>query len=438
VRLQRLARDVPLVVLLYFGANGLARLLGFGRETAIAYLFGASRGTDAYVAAIAVPELIAGALLSGLLAYAVIPAYLRLTGAGRPGEAQELIGAGLTQVLIWCGGLSVLSAVFADPVIRAVGPGLDGSAHADAVLMLRIASPAILFYGLGSLGAALLNARQRFLPLPVSIIAGNAVGIAVLVGLSSIGIAAAAAGYAVSGAIIALVQWGIFLHEPDHRLPRLVLRSPHAATILRAGTVATVITSVPFFRSFIERVIASTLESGDLASLNFATKLVFVPATLIAVSVGTVSFPRMAEQARDDDLAPLRETVVRSAAQAAALTLPFAVLFVFGASPVVRLIFNHGEFDEHNVHVTASILRLYGIGLIAMSVTEIMLRALFALKRFRLVLLCVTGTLGLNIVANIWLVEWLGVSGLGVGASVAVTLNAILLAAALRSAFRRQ
>src|SRR5437773_3273068 len=61
------------LVLANLAAFGLARLTGFARESVIADLFGTSRGTDGYAAATALPEVVVGIFLAGLIGYAVIP-----------------------------------------------------------------------------------------------------------------------------------------------------------------------------------------------------------------------------------------------------------------------------------------------------------------------------------------------------------------------------
>src|SRR5438094_7433735 len=101
------------LVLLNLVTFGLARLTGFARESVIADLFGTSHATDAYVAAVALPEVVAGIFVGGLIGYTVIPRYVELERSRDRHGASELIGAAFTQVLLWCGGGALLGIVLA-------------------------------------------------------------------------------------------------------------------------------------------------------------------------------------------------------------------------------------------------------------------------------------------------------------------------------------
>jgi putative peptidoglycan lipid II flippase len=415
----------------------LARVVAFGRESTIAYLFGATRETDAYVAATALPELVAGVLLSGVLGYAIIPEFVRRRSEGDIGGADLLLRAALGQVLILTGGLAVLTVVLAGPMVSAVGPGLDGEQHDDAVLMLRLASPAMVLYGVTGAAGAALNAGHSFLPVPVSFVIGNALGIVVLVAFSTFGIVAAALGYVASAAAFAAVQWALVRRKGHVSVGWPGLRGPEVSDLLRGGLIAIVITSAPFLRHFVERILASTASAGDLAALGFATRLILVVAVLVAVSVGTVVFPTMAEQAIAERRAALTQTLSRAVRLVVAVSLPLSIVLIAVPSPVVSLLFERGEFSGGDTEITAAIVRAFAFGLVPICVSEILLRALFALSVRRSALIAVLGTLALNLALDVWLLDTVGVEGLGIGASVALWVNMTILATIVARAIRR-
>lgn len=422
--------------LAFLALYALARVVAFGRESTIAYLFGATRETDAYVAATALPELVAGVLLSGVLGYAIIPEYLRRRHEDDARGAANLIEAALAQVLLLTGALALLTIALAGPVVSAVGPGLDGEQHDDAVLMLRVASPAMMLYGVTGAAGAVLNARDRFLPVPLSFVLGNALGIVVLFAFSTFGIVAAALGYVASAATFAAAQWALVRRRGDAALGRPRLRGPEVTDLLRAGSIAIVITSAPFLRSFAERVLASTAGTGDLAALGFATRLILVVAALVGVSVGTVVFPTLARQAIAQQRAELVRTLGRAVRLVVAVSLPASIVLIAIPSPVVSILFERGEFGGGDTAVTAAIVRAFAFGLVPICISEILLRALFALGARRAVLVAVAATLTLNLALDVWLLEVVGVEGLGIGASIAVWVNMVALGTLVARAVR--
>jgi putative peptidoglycan lipid II flippase len=415
---------------------GLARLVAFGRETAIAYLFGVTPDTDAYVAATALPELVAGVLLSGVLGYTIIPEFLRRRAADDPEAATRLLQSALWQTLLVTLGLALAVIALAGPIISLVGPGLGPEEHDRAALMLRLASPAMVLYGLTGVAGAVLNTRNSFLPVPLSFLIGNAVGIAILLAFSSVGIVAAALGYVASAAAFAAIQWALVQRVAPLRLGKPAFRGPEVSAIVRGGLVAIAVTSAPFVRVFFERILGSTASPGDLAELGFVARLVLVVGALVAVSVGTVIFPTMSEQAIRGDRAALARTLRRGVAFVAALSLPFSVAMVAAPDAIVRALFQHGEFSASATTVTSAILRAFAFGLVAICVSEVLLRALFALGAHRRALIVTAASLALNLALDVWLLGELGVEGLGVGASVALWVNAGLLALICAGAIR--
>jgi putative peptidoglycan lipid II flippase len=427
-----LGRTAGAFIVLY----ALARLVAFGRESTIAYTFGAGRRTDAYVAATTVPELVAGILLSGVIGYAIIPDYVRRRSSGDDAGATRFLQGAMWHVLVATGALAIALIVLAGPVISLVAPGLHGHARSDAILLQRIASPAIVLYGFTGLAGAVLNSRQSFLPVPISFLIGNLVGIGVLVAVSPAGIVAAAVAYLVSAAVFAAAQWWPAARVSSLPLLRPVWRGAEVSALVRAALPAVLIASALYLRAFVERVLASTASAGDLAALGFATRLLLVVGSLLAVSVGTVSFPTMAEQAIAEQRRRLAGTIRRALVLVGALSLPFVIAFLVAPTFIVRLLFQHGEFTAGNTEVTSSILQAYAIGLVAICLNEILVRALFALGAQRRALLVVVLSLAVNVALDLWLLDATGIEGLGIGASIALWLNAGLLALVLVKAIR--
>jgi putative peptidoglycan lipid II flippase len=416
---------------------GLARFLAFARESTVAYLFGATRDTDAYVAATTLPELAGGVLLSGVIGYTIIPDYVRRRQTGDEASAERFLQAAIWHVLVATGGLTLIAIVLAGPLTTLLAPGLEGDARADAILLLRVTSPAMVLYGVAGFAGAVLNSRHSFLAVPLSFLIGNAIGIAVLIAASPAGIIAAGLAYVGSAAVFAAAQWW-----PAHRVTKLALvrpvwRGAEVAAVLRAGLAAIGIVSALYLRGFVERVLASTADAGGLAALGFATRLLLVVGALLAISVGTVAFPTMAEQAVAVDRSQLVSTIRRAAAVVVGLSLPFAALFLAAPSLVVSLLFEHGEFNAGDTRVTASILQAYALGLVAICLSEILVRGLFAVGAHRRAVAAVGASLALNVGLDIWLLGTMGIAGLGVGASIALWVNAALLALVLIRAIRR-
>src|SRR5262250_574336 len=117
-----LARDVTTVGT----ATLLSRLLGFFRDVGIAAVLGAGVLSDAYFAALQIPNLFRRLLAEGALNSAFVPMSLRmrdengLAATRRFGE--EVLGAMAASLC----GLAVLCMVFAPVTVHLLAPGFRG------------------------------------------------------------------------------------------------------------------------------------------------------------------------------------------------------------------------------------------------------------------------------------------------------------------------
>jgi putative peptidoglycan lipid II flippase len=97
------------------------------------------------------------------------------------------------------------------------------------------------------------------------------------------------------------------------------------------------------------------------------------------------------------------------------------------ATPIVRVIFEHGRFTASDTVATAVAVQLYAIGLIGYSVVRIASPTFYALGKNRIPVIVSMFTVAVNAALNIKLVEVMGYAGLALGTSIAAIFNATVL-----------
>jgi putative peptidoglycan lipid II flippase len=126
---------------------------------------------------------------------------------------------------------------------------------------------------------------------------------------------------------------------------------------------------------------ASQTGEKSLSYMNWATTLMQFPQGLVATAISIAILPTLARQSvlisRDGDR-PFKDTLGLGLRLAITLILPAAVgLFVL-ATPIVRLLFEHGAFLPEDTVITAHTLRLYLIGLPFAAVDLLLVYAFYA------------------------------------------------------------
>jgi putative peptidoglycan lipid II flippase len=157
-RMRRLAQGA-LVVLTGFL---LSRLLGAVRNIVIAAHFGAGTQYGAYVAAIALPDLVFQVLVGGAVGSAFIPVFKRYHALGRDDEAWHLTSSVINVFALVALTTSAVLAVFARPVMDVWVAGQDAEFRDLVANLTRILliSPAV--FAVSTFCSSVLNSYNRF------------------------------------------------------------------------------------------------------------------------------------------------------------------------------------------------------------------------------------------------------------------------------------
>ena len=153
-----LARSASIIA---FG-NVVSRLLGLGRETTIAYFFGASGLVSAFQAASTIPTMIFDLLVGGMLSAALVPVFSDYARAERRREFGQVVGAVLSVIGLAVAGLVVVIMLLAEPLAHLVAGGLPDELVAVTASLLRIMTPAVWFVAISGVVTGALFALKRF------------------------------------------------------------------------------------------------------------------------------------------------------------------------------------------------------------------------------------------------------------------------------------
>ncbi|WP_230423363.1 lipid II flippase MurJ [Streptomyces radicis] len=356
---------------------------GLLRDQIIATLFGADGATDAFLVSWTVPEVAATLLIEEAMALVLVPAFACALATGGRGAVRALVAATFPRLLC---GLAVACAVFvagAPLLVRALAPGLADPAL--AVDCTRLTAVTLLTFGMAGYLSAALRAHRSFLPPAAIYLAYNTGIVATALLLHrQWGMRAAAAGVALGGLLMVLVQLPFFVR-------RLRGADDGAAPGRGAARVAgltgfAVIAPVALFalarqaQVFVERALASGLPPGAISHLNFAQKVAQLPMVL-AMMICTVTLPLVARAVADGDLARARERVERDVVLAGVVALLGGAYVVAYAPQIIALLFERGAFDAEATAATASVMRVYALGLLGHTLTGALIRPFFSAGR---------------------------------------------------------
>ncbi|MFD8572925.1 murein biosynthesis integral membrane protein MurJ [Streptomyces sp. NPDC057694] len=420
-------------------------LLGLVRDQTLAHLFGAGSETDAFLVAWTVPEVAATLLIEDGLAFMLVPAFsaaIALRGS-RAGHGQDpvraLVAGSLPRLTLafLASGLALMAG--APQLVELLAPGLPDPQL--AVDCTRLTATCVLTFGLTGYCSAALRAHSSYLAPAAIYVAYNAgIIVTLLVLADRWGVRAAAAGVAVGGCLMVLVQAPVLrrcLTRAEAGEQAGKGASGDSGPVQKQRLNMMLIWTVLLFalcrqsQVFIERFLASSLPSGAISHLNYAQKVAQLPMVL-SLMLCTVTFPVVAKALARGDIERARDRVERDIALAACIVLSGAAVVFACAPQIIQLLFQRGAFTGADTAATASIMRIYSLGLLGHCLVGALVRSYFSAGRPTWYPV-VSMALGMTLTAGVGTLTvgtW-GVGGIAAANALGITFTAVLLLTAM-------
>ncbi len=399
---RRLARSTAI----FSAATGLSRVLGLVREMVSSYYFGINGRINAFTIAFQIPNLVRALVADAALSGAFVPVFSELLEKGDRKRAWRVASTLFWLTLLVLGGLTALFVLLAPFVLRLFGePGGDIDL---AVGLSRVLFPIVVLLGLSGIVVGILNTYEHFtVPAltPVfwnlAIIAGLALGVPRADGIDAE--LYVYAGSIVAGTVIQLLLPLPWLRGLDGRL-RLVVdwRDPAVKRFLALMLPVTLTLGLINVNAVIDMAFASRLidPSSAPTAIDKAFRLYMLPQGMFSVAVATVLFPRLARLAARGDLDGFRATVGSGLRQIGFLLIPASAVSAVLAEPIVRLVYQRGDFRAADVGVVAACLAAFSLGLVFNGWMLMLSRAFYGLQANWAPTLISVGTLVLNAVLD--------------------------------------
>src|SRR6185295_13221973 len=132
-------------------------------------------------------------------------------------------------------------------------------------------------------------------------------------------------------------------------------RDPAVRRVFRLMIPVTIGLGLINFNAVVDSIFASRLIDPTLAptSIDKAFRIYMLPQGVFSVAVATVLFPLLSRLATRGDMDGFRRTVGRGIRQIAFLLVPASAFCAVLAEPIVRMLYQRGEFTSAETPVVA-------------------------------------------------------------------------------------
>lgn len=427
-----LARDVTTVG----GATLLSRLLGFFRDVGIAAVLGAGVLSDAYFAALQIPNLFRRLLAEGALNSAFVPMWLRIRHNSGPDEARGFGESVFGTMAVALGLLAIVCVLFAPTVIHLLAPGFrdPGDRFPLAVEFVRLSVPYIAVAGFVAVAASILNAEGRVAAAAFGLVIFNCVLLCAVVFIVLIDAKATTyAGAVLSGAIFVaglaqLVLVGGALMRHPSRPRRLALSISTDVRHFFAQAIPGVVAGgVPQLKLMAGAMVASSSPAA-VSWLYYANRLYELPLGVVSIAVASVMVPLIAASVRSGQVEEIASAQSRTLEIAVGLALPSAVAFAVLAEEIAGGLFERGAFGPHDTAMVAAALSAISAGLPGHVLEKVLGAVSFAHEDTRTPMIAALCGLATATVAALMLFPTNGHVGIAAGIAISGWVGATLLA----------
>lgn len=406
----------------------LSRVLGYVRDMVILAQFGQNNLTDAYNAAFSIPDFLYYIVVGGALNAAFIPVFSSYIATQKDDEGWHVASTVFNLIVIIMLSGIIIGIIFTPQLIRLLVPGFTAANMALTVEMTRIMFVQAFFMALTGISTGILNSYQNFFAPAVGSVLYNLGIIAVgLILARYLSITAFAVGVAAGAALQFFVLLGALSRIGLHYKPVIDLHHPGVRKIMTLIVPVLIGLSVTHFNLFVNQNLGSNLSEGMISALRTAQRIIQLPIGVFAISIAMASFPTMTGHFARHETEDFKRTMSLGLRTIIFVTVPSAIGIIALRTPIIRLLFQQGNFTAENTEATAYALFFYCLGLFAYASLQHLNRAFYAIQDTKTPVAVGIVTVILNVILNILLIGPLKHGGLALAYSLAGIINMLIL-----------
>lgn len=417
-------------------ATGASRIAGLGREVVAASLYGVKGPVSAFTVAFQVPNLVRALFADAALQPAFVPVFTELVGRKAYKEAFRLASTLLLLITMVLGTITALFVLAAPVVMPLFAPGFPPELLELTVSLSRILFPILILLGVSGVVVGILNSYDRFGAFAISPLFWNLTIVAVLVALvphfhGRDRIYA----YAIAILIGTLVQLLVPVYDLRNTPFRFSFsfdwRHPGVRRVLLLMLPVTISLGLINFNQLINSIFGSLVSDKAPAAIDKAFRIYQLPQGIFSVAIATVLFPTLARFANRGEIENLRATMANGMRQILFVLVPAAAAILVLSEPMIRLVYQRGEFDPAETTLVATALFWFAFSLPTNGLYLLQTRTFFSLQRPWRATALATIDLVVSTLAALALYSPFGVGGIvagtGIGTTAAVVAQAVIL-----------
>ncbi|MBN1526190.1 MAG: murein biosynthesis integral membrane protein MurJ [Candidatus Omnitrophica bacterium] len=413
-------------------ATAMSRVLGFARDIIFANFLGTSAAAQAFVVAFKIPNALRDLVGEGAANAAVVPVLSECRTLQGDREFIRISQVLFNISFVVLSVLTVLGVAFSPAVIRMVAPGFsrEPALFALTVHLNRVIFPYLVLIGLTASSMGILNAIHHFAAPAFGSCLLNIALIATTMLYPWIGVTGLAVGVLVGGALQLALNVRVMYRKGIAIDARGSIRHPAVDKIGRLLVPRILGSAVYQLNVFVSTILASfswIVGSGAIAALYYANRLVQFPLAIFGIALAQAALPKMSQEFAAKDIERFKDTLSFSLRSVLFVMLPASFGLAVLGRPIVRVLFERGEFTAYSTAITESALFYYVFGLCAYGGVKLLVSSFYSMHDTKTPVKAAFVSLVINIAASLIFMWRLKLGGLALATSISAFCNFMIL-----------
>ncbi|WP_433744983.1 murein biosynthesis integral membrane protein MurJ [Falsibacillus pallidus] len=402
--------------ILFLVSTAFLKFSSMLRDLTIAGLFGSSYKTDAYIAAMTIPNAIVLFMLTGMKD-AFLPSYYKYDRLGKGFSHLTNIVKGTFWISL---AISIVGTAISPWLVRILYPKFGHYAHgfeiASWTAVLYFLSIALV--GVNAVYEGYFDSQKKFSfsTFSQTVVVLATVGSA-LVFHKWLGIYSVPIGYFVGTFLSFLIKL-VYLKPSKFLNWRQKIDIPEVKMFYSIFWPVGLTIAVGQINLSVNMLFAAQLGGGVVSNLNYAFRLVNIPQAIFGVTIATIVYPILAQAKADKNDGLFRLGMERGLSYMYLFLAPTVAGMLVLMEPIVKTVYERGAFDAAATSETSKFAIYYVGSVLFYSIQAVVAKGFYTLEKGHLIMRIGLISIVVNVVSNYVFGKLMGPSGLALSSSI--------------------
>lgn len=379
---------------------------------------GASSIHDIFVVVFRIPNVFRSFFGEGAMSQSLVPSIIEANK-----QQTKFLNQVFTLLVLVLSVFVILVGLFPSVFVSLFAPGFisDPSKFTDSAYFLRIVFPYILLISLVAFFGAIQNSKKHFQIVAATPIIFNITLILFAVSFTDLSLNVIGASVLIAGFLQLLLN--LFYTINLGYFPTLDFKFDPALlkTFFNRLLPAIFAAGIYQINILVDTVFASFLITGSPTWLYLSERIIQLPLGMFGVAIALVSLPNITELFKANDSKGLNKNIWVGFISVLLIGFGAFLGLYFLSEPIIKLLFERGEFVSFDTMQTASSLLAYAFGLPFLMSNKFFNSIYFAIAKTRMVMWLGLVSLLMNIIFNYVFVYIFDLNHVGIALATSIS-----------------